>query len=289
MRILLFFFFLLFFIFPLLHPMAKEIEDNRITLQRDEILHYNLAPVDSLFIDTARMNELMNAIEPQVAIPPIDATFDEHFKIIAGKPGKKLDRHQFKMQFFEAYFNEDIFQMEVPLKGVEPRVDEALLQDISTTELGEYTTHYNSKNKERTNNVILATEAINGTVIFPGETFSFNETVGERTKERGYKKAPVIVKGEFSEDIGGGICQVSSTLFNAVDIDGIQIIERYTHSRSVPYVPSGRDATVSWWGPDFSFKNIYNEPIVIKARAVSGSLTIEMFSSETVEYFTADE
>ncbi|MFP3440966.1 VanW family protein, partial [Pantoea sp. SIMBA_133] len=116
-------------------------------------------------------------------------------------------------------------------------------------------THFRKNNLERTSNIELAAEAINNTVVFPGETFSFNQTVGKRTKERGYLPAPIIVKGELSEGIGGGICQVSSTLFNAVDQAGVQIIERYSHSRSVPYVKPGRDATVSWYGPDFSFRN----------------------------------
>ncbi len=86
----------------------------------------------------------------------------------------------------------------------------------------------------------MAAEAIDNHVVFPGESFSFNETVGERTKEKGYQRAPVIIEGELAEDIGGGICQVSSTLYNAVDIDGMEIVERYSHSRSVPYVrPDG--------------------------------------------------
>jgi vancomycin resistance protein YoaR len=267
----------------------KETDEERITLQRDEILHYNLLPNDFVFINQASINELMRSLEKQVAVPAIDATYDENFNIIAGKKGKALDRSEFKSRFMETYYDSTQTQFEVPLKEVEPRVDRVLLQDMSMNKLGEYTTHYNASNKERSKNVRLSTDAINGTVIFPGETFSFNETVGERTEERGYEKAPVIVKGEFAEDIGGGICQVSSTLFNAVDQDGIQIVERYTHSRSVPYVPPGKDATVSWWGPDFSFKNLYNEPVVIKARAANGNLVIELLSSETVEYFNGNK
>src|SRR5699024_7644450 len=106
---------------------------------------------------------------------------------------------------------------------------------------GSYVTYFKETNKERSHNIRLSTEAINNHVVFPNDEFSFNEVVGERTKEKGYMKAPVIVKGELSEDIGGGICQVSSTLFNAVDLKGIQTVERYSHSRSVPYVPQGQD------------------------------------------------
>lgn len=91
-----------------------------------------------------------------------------------------------------------------------------------------------------------------------------------RTPDKGYMKAPVIVRGELSEGVGGGICQVSSTLFNAVDRAGLEIVQRYSHSRRVPYVPPGRDATVSWGGPDLRFQNKYNQPVLIRAKQHGG-------------------
>jgi vancomycin resistance protein YoaR len=94
----------------------------------------------------------------------------------------------------------------------------------------------------------------------------------------------VIVRGEYAEDIGGGICQVSSTLFNAVDNAGLKIVQRFSHSRHVPYIPPGRDATVSWYGPDFEFKNMYNQPILIQARTIGNLLVIKLYSSEVIEY-----
>ncbi|MCQ6512826.1 VanW family protein, partial [Vibrio parahaemolyticus] len=96
---------------------------------------------------------------------------------------------------------------------------------------GEYVTFFSSNNKERNNNIYLAANAINNYVLFPGETFSFNKVVGERSAGKGYLPATVIVKGEYSEDLGGGICQVSSTLFNAVDNAGLKVVKRYSHSK----------------------------------------------------------
>lgn len=276
--------------FPLsiLAVVEEESDQKEIILEKEEILHYQLSSIDEALIDEVRLNLLMDSLEQQLSKSPIDATFGKSFEIIEGEPGIALDRYEFKIRFLEAFYELDDVQLEVPGKSVPPRVDAGLLLEISKKKLGSYATHYKNTNKERTNNIVLSAEAINGTVIFPGESFSFNETVGERTKERGYQRAPVIVRGEFLEDIGGGICQVSSTLFNAVDLRGIQMIERYAHSRSVPYVPPGRDATVSWWGPDFVFKNLYNEPIVIMAGAANGKVSVEIFSSETAEYFNGD-
>src|SRR5699024_7430780 len=114
-------------------------------------------------------------------------------------------------------------------------------------------------------NIVLSAEAISGIVLGQGDSFSFNDVVGERTAERGYKEALEIVNKEFVLGIGGGICQTSTTLFNAVDQVGVEIIERYTHSRDVGYVERGRDATVSWNGPDFRFVNPHPFPILIRA------------------------
>lgn len=230
----------------------------------------------------------MDSLEVEVYQEPQNAFFGKDGRIIAENPGATLDRNKFEYLFRELYYSEKDGKLLVPVYRTYPKVDTGLLKEISTKALGSYSTYYNQRNAERSDNIALAAEAINNTVVFPRETFSFNQVVGERTVERGYKKAPVIVKGELAEDIGGGICQVSSTLFNAVDLKGIQIMERYAHSRRVPYVPLGRDATVSWWGPDFVFKNLYNEPILIRASSRNGKMIVSIYSSDTVEYFNGD-
>ena len=178
----------------------------------------------------------------------------------------------------------DSATIEIPIHPVYPKIDSELLADIRSVRIGRYITSFNSSNKNRSTNIDLAAEAINNHVVFPGETFSFNRVVGKRTVEKGYEKAKVIVRGEYAEDIGGGICQVSSTLFNAVDSAGLKIVQRFSHSRNVSYIPPGRDATVSWYGPDFEFKNIYNQPIIIQARTMGNLLVIKIFSSDVIEY-----
>jgi len=144
--------------------------------------------------------------------------------------------------------------------------------------LSSYTTYFDPTNTHRAHNIQLSSNAINGHVVNVGEVFSFNQVVGERTLERGYKPAPEIVKGEYTEGIGGGICQTSSTLFNAVDAAGLRVIERVSHSHVVTYVPIGRDATVSWREPDFKFQNQLNAPIKISSKTQDGKITVAIYA-----------
>lgn len=250
-----------------------------MTLNKDD---YSLVHTDFLIIDTMKLNGLLDEINALVSIPSIDATLDKYGNIVEEKPGIMLNRDKFVEMFYSFFYEGSFDKINIPLETTFSRVNSELLGEISINKIGEYTTFFKESNQERTHNIMLSAVAINNHVVFPGEKFSFNEVVGERTKEKGYKKAPVIVKGELSEDIGGGICQVSSTLFNAVSLRGIQIVERYSHSRSVPYVPPGKDATVSWWGPDFVFVNQYDSPILIRAFTEQGKMTIVIYSSEGV-------
>lgn len=252
--------------------------ENLTTVTRDQ---YVFPFQNSLFIEQDKFDLLFERIEKKVYQDPVDAKLDDQGEIIKEKNGATLDRQAFAKQFSSFFYSGNPTKLEIPKKPVYPKVDSELLANIHDEKIGSYVTQFKSGNKERTNNIELATKAINNHVLFPGETFSFNKVVGKRTKAKGYKQAPVIVKGELAEDIGGGICQVSSTLYNAVDLRGIEMVERYSHSKSVPYVPSGRDATVSWYGPDFAFKNHFHRPILIRANAKNGNMNIHIYSSST--------
>ncbi len=126
-------------------------------------------------------------------------------------------------------------------------------------------TSASSSSKNRLINLSLACIAINGTVLEPGDEFSFNGVVGARTKAKGYKNAPVYTNGEVSEDIGGGVCQVSTTVWNAAMKADCEIVERHEHSRTVAYVDKGKDATVSWSSQDMKFKNTTGHTLYIVA------------------------
>ncbi|WP_445487463.1 VanW family protein [Niallia sp. 03133] len=235
-------------------------------------------------VNSEKYNQLINKLDQQIYHAPINATINEQEGIVPEQVGHRLNKQRFKEQFYTYFFGKGSSKVEVPEMNIYPEVDSELLAHIRVKQIGQYVTYFNSNNKSRSHNISLAAKAIDNHVVFPNETFSFNQVVGMRTRDKGYRRAPIIVRGEFSEGVGGGICQVSSTLFNAVDRAGLRIVQRYSHSRHVPYVPSGRDATVSWYGPDFRFQNKFNEPILIRAKGNRGSMVVNLYSSEVINY-----
>ncbi|MEQ6075054.1 VanW family protein [Bacillus subtilis] len=233
-------------------------------------------------VDYEKYSKFIKQLDQKVYREPINAVLNDHGSIVPGRVGYKLYQQAFMEKFYAYFYGQGPSEIEVPEMNIYPKVDSELLAHISTQQLGQYVTYFNSSNKSRSHNISLSAKAIDNHVVFPNETFSFNQVVGMRTRNKGYKSAPIIVKGELSEGVGGGICQVSSTLFNAVDRAGLQIVQRYSHTRSVPYVPPGRDATVSWGGPDFRFQNQYNQPILIRAKRYGGSMIITLYSSDVI-------
>lgn len=149
-------------------------------------------------------------------------------------------------------------------KTVSPTVTRGELEG-TFGQITEARTSTSGSNDNRLNNIELALKALNGVCVSPGETFSFNATVGQRTKERGYRSAGAFVDGLLAEEVGGGICQVSTTLFNAVAKANLTITARQPHSRLVQYVDEGKDAAVSWPSQDFKFTNNTEYPVYIVA------------------------
>ena len=168
-------------------------------------------------------------------------------------------------------------------------VPENTLEDLGEEafpdELGTYTTRYDPSNKNRSNNIAISAEKIDGTIIMPGETFSYNKIVGERTIAAGYKEAGAYAGGRVVQDVGGGICQTSSTLYNAALYANLEIVDRSNHQFLTSYVSAGRDATVAWGSIDFQFKNNRTYPIKIEATAKNGVCTMSIYGiKEETEY-----
>ena len=174
----------------------------------------------------------------------------------------------------------------IPLKITIPEIT---LNDLGKEAfpqiLGTFSTTYNTSNQNRITNLKLASEKIDGTIILPGETFSYNKVVGERTIAKGYKEAAVYAGGKVIDGIGGGICQLSSTLYNSVLYANLEITSRSNHRFLTSYVTAGRDATVSWGTIDFCFKNTRSYPIKITSEVKNGVVTTSIYGiKEEKEY-----
>lgn len=174
----------------------------------------------------------------------------------------------------------------IPLKITVPeKTLEDLGEEAFPDELGTYTTRYDPTNYNRSNNISISAKKINGTIVMPGETFSYNQVVGERTIAEGYKEAGAYAGGRVVQDVGGGICQTSSTLYNAVLYANLEIVDRSNHQFLTSYVSAGRDATVAWGSIDFQFKNNRTYPIKIEAVAENGVCTMSIYGiKEETEY-----
>ena len=177
-------------------------------------------------------------------------------------------------------------QYTIPLKITTPNITTDKLGNKAFPDLlGKYTTYYASSSSNRKYNVARATSSINGKTLMPGEVFSYNKTIGNPSKANGYRLATGFSNGKHVDSYGGGVCQVSSTLYNSVVYANLEIISRYNHSLPVVYTPVSRDATVYYGGVDFKFKNTRNHPIKIVATANGTAVTIEIYGvKEENEY-----
>jgi len=206
-----------------------------------------------------------------------NATLDKNndYKIVAEQYGAKYDLDDSISAFNKAKEGKEF---EVKAKAIVPSITkEDLEKNLFKDVLGEYTTTVNGSSV-RKNNVRLAGEKCN-VILLPGEEFSYNQTVGKRTKENGFGEAGAYLNGETVQEVGGGVCQTSSTLYNAVVLSNLEVTERTNHTYISSYVPIGRDATVSWGGPDFKFKNNRDYPIKIEANYANNKLTCKIIGT----------
>ncbi len=170
----------------------------------------------------------------------------------------------------------------IPLQILYPNVTTNMIGTEAFPDLlSTYSTKYSTRDRDRTTNLQLASEKINGTVLMPGETFSYNQVVGARTISAGYKEAPIYVQGEVVDGLGGGICQITSTLYNAVLYANLEIVERSNHQFVPSYVTASRDATVVYGSIDFKFKNNRDYPIKLICSVSGGIAKFDIFGLKT--------
>lgn len=217
----------------------------------------------------------------EIDVDAIEGRYDfEKERLIAGIDGRRVDREKTREAFFSAVLEH------APQFDIVIETSHALSHDIHAFagfkpayRIGHFTTRF-SKSKNRTVNVKLAAAAMNGLFLMPGAEFSYNDWVGERSEARGFKEAPVIEQGQLVEGLGGGACQVSSTIHAAALLAGLGIEERYNHSLPSSYIPVGMDAVVSYPNLDLRVRNPLSVPVVLKVTTKDDLLTAEFFSNE---------
>lgn len=211
-----------------------------------------------------------------------DAEFDDKFNVIKSVVGLTFDIEKARKLYDKA---EDGDVITVTLTTIEPDITtEELSALLYRDVLAEWTSSL-TNNEVRSTNIELAAKAVDGTVILPDEEFSYNDVVGERTAERGFGAAAAYANGETVYEIGGGICQVSSSIYYCSLIADMDILARTCHLYTASYVPLGMDATVSWGGPEFKFSNSSDYPVKIEARREGDTLYCALLGTKTTDEY----
>lgn len=245
--------------------------------------------------DEGKLADALATVAARVEVPARNATLSvASGGIVPQQVGRRLDVARLRQEILAALPERDIDSIALPVTSVYPAITVSDIQASGISELvAAYTTTFDPADVNRTANIVLGAQKLNGTIIWPGETVSFNTLVGPRDKAHGFKEALEIVDGEFVPGIGGGICQVSSTLYNVALLANLRIVERYNHAKLLHYVPLGRDATVVYGALDFKFANDTVWPLLIMAEVDGPKLCIALFGpqklDETVEIVTAHQ
>ena len=226
----------------------------------------------------------LDAIYEEFYIEPVNATVDmQKYEPIPGSFGYGFDLELAKKMVSEANYGDMI---QIPMIYLEPEImeDEVFFRDV----LGECQTPHTT-NEKRNVNLGIACKALDGLVLNPGEEFSFNEALGERTADKGYQAAPTYSGVKVIDSLGGGICQVSSTLYWCTLLADLEIVFRVNHGMPVTYMDLGLDATVSWGYPDYQFKNNTNFPIKIQAEVSDGYVKMKILGTDERDYYVKME
>lgn len=273
---------------------SYSIEENKLIITRGK--EGIVVKTEDLLTQVKELLKDIHATENTIEIP-VETRTPQNIDI------DKIHNEVYK-QAQDAYYTKDPFTIYPEVEGIDFDVEKAkemiaaevkdeyvidliitepniTIDEIGTEafpdQLSTFTTRYDASDKDRTTNLVLACQKLNGKVIMPGQTFSYNETLGPRTAAAGYKNAKIYESGQVVDGLGGGICQISSTLYNAALMSDMEIVERRNHQFVTSYVKAGRDATVVYGSTDFRFKNTRTYPVKIIASAKSGIATVSIF------------
>ncbi len=237
-------------------------------------------PVD---LDRAKALEFLTNLKDDVDRGATDARLDlERHTVAASSPGYLLRVYD-SMVALEYGARSGAARLELPVAVTEPRVNAADLKDVDiSTVLGNWETRYSASavDSDRTYNLKVGADHLNGHILKPHEIFSFNEVVGDRTEKEGYRVAPVIQGGELIDGLAGGMCQIASTLHAAAFFSGLEIVSSTPHSRPSAYITMGLDSTVVYPTTDLKLRNPYDFPVVMHYQVNQGSVKVELLGKE---------
>lgn len=231
-----------------------------------------------------KLSEAINKIEEDINVKVVDAKVSiSNSGGISYSPsttGKELDLVNTKESIYNMINSKKFGEIDLKVDSKNPNLTTEQARSVNTL-LGEFKTTFSTNNTNRVENIKISSQRINNILLMPGEEFSYNNLTGRRTKANGYKDAPVIMNGELTDDVGGGVCQVSTTIFNTAMYSGMNITTRANHSLKSSYVPVGQDAMVNDGWSDFKFKNPYNHPVYVKTVVDNGSVTCRIYGNNS--------
>lgn len=242
--------------------------------------------------DSKPIDDTVQKVKKDINKKPVDATLKlsgSTFVTTESVNGAELNEKKLKEDIVNELSKnaKSGINVEADIKVLKPKITSDKLKTVNS-QITSYSTSYAGSMASRCNNIAVSTRSINGTVIMPGETFSFNDVVGERTKDRGYMEAPVIVNQKADSGLGGGICQVSTTLYNALLKANLDITERAHHTFPSHYVPKGLDATVDWGNIDLKFKNNFDYPVYIEGYTDGSNVDFNIYTNENLKGTTCE-
>ncbi|MCF6096813.1 VanW family protein [Thermovorax subterraneus] len=227
--------------------------------------------------------KILEIISGEIACEPKNAEFkiiDGIIRIEKEKKGIKVDEENLKQEILKIVWSEKR-KISVPVIAIKPEITQETLSKMNIKEeIVSFSTKFDKTQAGRSTNIRLAAEKLKNYIIPPGEIFSFNDVIGKRTIEEGYKEAPIFLNNKVSAGIGGGVCQLSTTLYNLALLADLEIIERSNHSLPVSYVPLGRDATVNYGVIDLKFKNSTGGYLLLYTEIKGDTLTMKFYGSK---------
>lgn len=248
---------------------------------------------DSFTFDSKPVKELIGIMQKEIDKQPANASIAMvsrgSFSITPDKKGSKLNTESLEKDILSKIsgdLNGDV-EIQAPVEEVQASITGDKLSKVNT-KISSFSTNFSTSTAARATNISLATSFINGKVLMPGETFSFNDVVGQRTANRGFQEAPVIIGNKVDSGLGGGICQVSTTLYNAAIRANLQTVERVHHTLPSHYIGLGMDATVDYGNIDYKFKNTLEFPVYIEAYTENRNVVFSVYSDKSLTSRTYD-